>query len=422
LVGNDDYDSMDVAVLRIFDFALPTNAYIESLVLNVQAKCSNASGVYLWALVYCPGGFMGYAFNSTHAGSGGQFIGATSDTLYSQTWNDPAVYPYMPTPAQVNDDRFSVAFVAYDPNNNHLTLSLDYVSLVVTYWVAPTLTTTAVTSITDTGCATGGNITDQGDTAVTSRGVCWNTRGTPTIYDSKTTNGSGTGSFTSNPSGLLPSTKYYLRAYATNTNSTGYGAEVSFDTPAYFGGGIGRATLWSHALTPSEILTDSIASEVAGSRSLTSGTIVIEGTVKNRKGAIIPAHHVRAGWHVQNVEWQPDPSQPPPTLYITGHSVDLAGRKNGLTVGVDWMEEEIGVRKAELLAIPDKPEWNPALVTPEVVDTDVSDVAAVSEEKPLTEQQRKYLEYRDSHDYESTDENPYKYYTGEDGKQYYTFF
>lgn len=41
---------------------------------------------------------------------------------------------------------------------------------------------------------------------------------------------SGTGAFTSSITGLTPLTKYYVRAYATNSKGTGYGQEESFTT------------------------------------------------------------------------------------------------------------------------------------------------------------------------------------------------
>jgi hypothetical protein len=94
---------------------------------------------------------------------------------------------------------------------------------------APTVyATTAVSSITATGGASGGQISSDGGAAVTARGVCWNTGGSPTITDSKTTNGTGTGSFTSSITGLSTGIPCYVRAYATNSVGTSYGPEVSF--------------------------------------------------------------------------------------------------------------------------------------------------------------------------------------------------
>jgi uncharacterized protein (TIGR02145 family)/uncharacterized repeat protein (TIGR02059 family) len=96
--------------------------------------------------------------------------------------------------------------------------------------VLPTLTTTAVTSIALTTAVSGGNITSDGGGAITARGVCWATTANPTISNNITTNGTGPGSFTSNLSGLLVGTTYYIRAYATNSAGTAYGNQLIFNT------------------------------------------------------------------------------------------------------------------------------------------------------------------------------------------------
>jgi uncharacterized protein (TIGR02145 family) len=94
----------------------------------------------------------------------------------------------------------------------------------------PVLTTTAVTGITAVAAVSGGNITSDGGSAVTARGVCWNTTLNPVATDPHTTDGTGVGSFPSNLSGLLPNTAYHVRAYATNTNGTAYGEDMPFTT------------------------------------------------------------------------------------------------------------------------------------------------------------------------------------------------
>jgi hypothetical protein len=96
--------------------------------------------------------------------------------------------------------------------------------------IIPTLTTTTVSSITTTSAVSGGNITADGGGAVTARGVCWATTANPTISNSKTSDGTGTGSFTSNVTGLLQGTAYHIRAYATNSAGTAYGNDLPFST------------------------------------------------------------------------------------------------------------------------------------------------------------------------------------------------
>ncbi len=94
----------------------------------------------------------------------------------------------------------------------------------------PTVTTSVVANITSTTATCGGNVTNQGASNVTERGVCWSTSQNPTVSNSHTTDGSGTGSFTSNITGLTPNTTYYVRAYAINSKGTSYGEQKSFTT------------------------------------------------------------------------------------------------------------------------------------------------------------------------------------------------
>lgn len=97
----------------------------------------------------------------------------------------------------------------------------------------PTLTTAAASSITQTDATSGGNVTNDGGLAVTERGVCWNTSGAPVITDNHTSDGAGSGSFSSALSSLNPGTTYYVRAYGVNSLGTGYGNEVSFSSDKY---------------------------------------------------------------------------------------------------------------------------------------------------------------------------------------------
>ncbi len=94
----------------------------------------------------------------------------------------------------------------------------------------PAITTSPVTNVTATTASCGGNITNEGSSPVIARGVCWGTNATPTIEDEKTTESSGAGTFTSNMTDLDAATTYYVRAYATNSAGTAYGAGQSFTT------------------------------------------------------------------------------------------------------------------------------------------------------------------------------------------------
>jgi uncharacterized protein (TIGR02145 family) len=94
----------------------------------------------------------------------------------------------------------------------------------------PVLTTASVSAVAETTAQCGGTITSDGGATVTARGVCWSADPTPTVADNKTADGTGTGSFTNSITGLIASTTYYIRAYATNRAGNGYGSERSFKT------------------------------------------------------------------------------------------------------------------------------------------------------------------------------------------------
>jgi ligand-binding sensor domain-containing protein len=174
----------------------------------------------------------------------------------------------------------------------------------------PTLavvTTTNVTDKTQTTATSGGNVTDDGNAEVTARGVCWGTAQNPTTGSSKTSDGIGTGAFTSSLTGLTPGTTYYVRAYATNSEGTAYGSEVSFNsnpvllatlttatttsitqTTAVSGGNItldgggaitGRGVCWSTSANPTTALTTK-TSDGAGTGAFTSN---ISGLTANTK-------------------------------------------------------------------------------------------------------------------------------------------
>jgi hypothetical protein len=96
--------------------------------------------------------------------------------------------------------------------------------------VPPTETTSTCTAITQTTATSGGNVTSDGGAAVTARGVCWSVYSSPDLSDNHTSDGSGTGSFVSNITGLTAGTYYYVRAYATNSAGTSYGSDQGFTT------------------------------------------------------------------------------------------------------------------------------------------------------------------------------------------------
>ncbi|MGE0077401.1 MAG: DNA/RNA non-specific endonuclease [Bacteroidales bacterium] len=93
-----------------------------------------------------------------------------------------------------------------------------------------TVSTVSVNSVTYTSAVSGGNIASDGGATVTERGVCWSITANPTIVDTKTSDGSGSGVYSSTVSGLTSGLTYHIRAYATNSAGTTYGNDISFTT------------------------------------------------------------------------------------------------------------------------------------------------------------------------------------------------
>ena len=94
----------------------------------------------------------------------------------------------------------------------------------------PGVTTGTVSRITQSDAYSGGQVYSDGHDNVTARGVCWGTSSDPTVSGNKSSDSTGTGLFTSHITGLTASTTYYVRAYATNSEGTAYGDNVSFTT------------------------------------------------------------------------------------------------------------------------------------------------------------------------------------------------
>ena len=98
--------------------------------------------------------------------------------------------------------------------------------------VLPTVSTSDPSNVTTSTAICGGNVTSDGGADVTQRGVCYSTSQNPTTSSQIVTSGTGTGSFTCNLTGLSANTKYYVRAYAINSEGTAYGAQKDFTTQA----------------------------------------------------------------------------------------------------------------------------------------------------------------------------------------------
>lgn len=163
------------------------------------------------------------------AGAGTSYSGTIPNTI-NTSGATVKYYVFTSGTANVAADGSNADFYTININNNS---GSNYSYFVPVAIIAPTLAaTTAVDLIGASVARSGGNVTSDGGSAITERGVVYSTVPNPTILDSKVTTAGTTGTYTTNMSGLTPGTLYYVRAYATNAIGTSYGTQTTFTTLA----------------------------------------------------------------------------------------------------------------------------------------------------------------------------------------------
>jgi len=185
----------------------------------------------------------------------------------------------------------------------------------------PDVTTIPVTNITQTSALAGVTVTDDGGAEVTAMGFCWSTSPNPTINSNRMDIGTGIGSFTRVLNGLTANTKYYVRAFATNSAGTNYGNEVTFTT--------GSTVPIIKTISVTEI---TMASAVIGSSITTDGgqEIIDKGIC----WATIPfptTNYKRTSWGI-GTETFPDiiyGLHPSTKYYVRAYAVNAVGTAYG---------------------------------------------------------------------------------------------
>ena len=93
----------------------------------------------------------------------------------------------------------------------------------------PTVTTKLVRVDSKTAVFYEGEVTDEGDSPVIVRGICWG-NSTPNISGQKTEDGEGKGGYSGSITVTnVHSQNIYIRAYATNESGTAYGEAIMID-------------------------------------------------------------------------------------------------------------------------------------------------------------------------------------------------
>ena len=94
----------------------------------------------------------------------------------------------------------------------------------------PDLTTQDVTNISGFTAVVSARVESEGSSHTVERGICWNTEGYPLVTDHKAASGSGIGSYSAFLTGLQRNQTYFVRAYAENSETIGYGNQLTFNT------------------------------------------------------------------------------------------------------------------------------------------------------------------------------------------------
>ena len=146
----------------------------------------------------------------------------------------------------------------------------------------PTLTTTAPVKVNDSTYTCGGNVSAQGGSAVTERGVAVSLSPNPTIDDPNDVMvaiGSGTGVFSMDLAPFYSGYTYHVRAYARNSFGVAYGADVTV-TPG------GTNPIGCTVINVTSDIT-SPTTWTAGNVYLVDGSIAVKSTLTIDAGVVI---------------------------------------------------------------------------------------------------------------------------------------
>jgi hypothetical protein len=168
------------------------------------------------------GPLSGYAFSTTAAGT---YAPSLSLTQPGGSYSQQIFVQFTPTAVQSYNGNIPV-------NGGGVTTAINVAASGSGINDAPTVTTGAASSITQTSATLAGTISNTGCSAISAYGIEYST--TPGFANSTgtpvTASNLSTGNFSSNVAGLASGTTYYYHAYATNAGGTSYGAEQSFTT------------------------------------------------------------------------------------------------------------------------------------------------------------------------------------------------
>jgi hypothetical protein len=175
-------------------------------------------------------GASAYTYNGSSQGPNTSTkTGSTGAVTYKYTGTGTTVYGPSATAPIMAGSYQVIASIVADANFNGSSSSP--FAFKINPILASITSTTIVSNISGTKASSGGIIGSTGGDKIIAKGVVWSTSTSPTILlTSKTVDTGSSSTFISNITGLIPNTKYYVRAYATNSAGTSYGPELTFTT------------------------------------------------------------------------------------------------------------------------------------------------------------------------------------------------
>lgn len=231
--GNTSYiQTMGGTPVCTYNMADFTSSYsaINSVTVYVRSRSaidSLGSGYCDWLYVTPLVRINGTNYEGTTGSTGG----SCNYITFSKTWTTNPATGTAWTATAINAAEFGFGSGNFGTSSRLHTTYL-YVEVDYTPSTAPTVTTQAVTNITETTATGHGNVISDGGSTITERGTVISTSANPTTADHKDTASGTTGAFTTSITGLSKNTTYHVRAYAINSAGTSYGADVSFTTLA----------------------------------------------------------------------------------------------------------------------------------------------------------------------------------------------
>jgi hypothetical protein len=223
--GNSAWSSSSAgyATLEAVNPTLSTTALAAfgNVCLNVTSAANSftINGSALTSADVTVSSLSGYTFSTTE---GGTYTSSLNLSQGGGTYSQSIFVKFTPTAVQSYNGNIVVSGGGASSSENVAVSGSGIAGAV-------NVTTTTASSISTTGASTGGSSVSTTCGTITDKGVAYATSSNPT--SPTTSDGTGTGNYTSTLNGLTPNTEYNYRAYATNNNGvTSYGSNLTFTT------------------------------------------------------------------------------------------------------------------------------------------------------------------------------------------------